>query len=634
MAVVVGARGPNLDLRWRAYLRRFDIEHTFRFAKNTLGWTTPSLRTPEQADRWTWLVAAAYTQLRRARGLVDDLRLPWERPRDPAALTPTRARRGFRQLGAIIGTPASPPKSATPGPGPTDPHRVRIRRPTRDGRQVDAQLSQPDQAPTSSPRRDPNKGTGPSRVRYTSTVRGHRRRTPTWSDFVARRVVQRSLILRSVLEPPVARSKAPAAVTNRRRGFLGVGTRAPRASDTPISVVVIDLLSVSPYATAEFCKHLGQEGVHVSLAAATFSADPDCYRRYPIRQSCIIDVAARILPVRSKRRQLARSAEYVANLLVLLGQWTYKRPDIVHIQWLPLLEALPVEILWMRIVKALGIRIVYTVHNFSPHDDPTVERAKKFVTAYGLADHLVCYSEHVARSVSKLLEDRLVSISTQRTGAVCTSLSIPARVAAEDWLQTAFGIQKGPENRSVVLFCGTLRPYKGIEFLLDAWSMRARNANQLLVIAGDGDHNYVMDLQRRTDSLNRDDLVYIPRRLNWQDLVALHAASDVVVLPYRTISQSAALMFAARFDVAVIATTAGVFSEDLRDGKSALLVEYGDTLALTRSLDAIACSAELRERLAKGLANAYPDSRWRDAAVSTVAIYSSLLDSGAGHEGQ
>lgn len=107
----------DLDLCWRAYLRRFDIEHTYRFAKGTLGWTTPALRTPEQADRWTWLVVAAYTQLRLARGLVEDLRLPWERPREPSLLTPSRVRRGFRQLRATIGTPAHPPKSDTPGPG-------------------------------------------------------------------------------------------------------------------------------------------------------------------------------------------------------------------------------------------------------------------------------------------------------------------------------------------------------------------------------------------------------------------------------------------------------------------------------------------------------------------------------------
>jgi hypothetical protein len=112
-----GPGQPELDLCWRAYLRRFDIEHTFRFAKNTLGWTAPSLQTPGQADRWTWLIVAAYTQLRLARGLVDDMRLPWERPRQPADLTPTRVRRGFRRLRATIGTPASPPKSEKPGPG-------------------------------------------------------------------------------------------------------------------------------------------------------------------------------------------------------------------------------------------------------------------------------------------------------------------------------------------------------------------------------------------------------------------------------------------------------------------------------------------------------------------------------------
>ncbi len=108
---------PDLDVCWRAYLRRFDLEHTFRFVKHTLGWTAPALCTPEQADRWTWLIVAAYTQLRLARGLVADDRLPWERPTDPARLTPTRVRRGFRRLRAMLGTPASPPKYQTAGPG-------------------------------------------------------------------------------------------------------------------------------------------------------------------------------------------------------------------------------------------------------------------------------------------------------------------------------------------------------------------------------------------------------------------------------------------------------------------------------------------------------------------------------------
>ena len=43
-----GAEALDLDTAWRAYLRRFDIEHTFRFIKNTLGWTTPRCAPPNR----------------------------------------------------------------------------------------------------------------------------------------------------------------------------------------------------------------------------------------------------------------------------------------------------------------------------------------------------------------------------------------------------------------------------------------------------------------------------------------------------------------------------------------------------------------------------------------------------------
>jgi hypothetical protein len=111
------AAAADLDVCWRAYLRRFDIEHTFRFAKNTLGWTTPAVRTPEQADLWTWLVIAALTQLRLARPIVADQRLPWERSLPPGELTPNRVRRAFPSTRHIIGTPARPPKPSRAGPG-------------------------------------------------------------------------------------------------------------------------------------------------------------------------------------------------------------------------------------------------------------------------------------------------------------------------------------------------------------------------------------------------------------------------------------------------------------------------------------------------------------------------------------
>jgi hypothetical protein len=112
-----GTPPADVDRLWQAFLRRFDLEHTFRLFKQILGWTTPKIRDPHAADRWTWLIITAHTQLRLARPLADDLRLPWERPVPPGRLTPARVRRGFRNIRATAAQPAGAPKPGKPGPG-------------------------------------------------------------------------------------------------------------------------------------------------------------------------------------------------------------------------------------------------------------------------------------------------------------------------------------------------------------------------------------------------------------------------------------------------------------------------------------------------------------------------------------
>ena len=99
---VTGAPPADVDRLWQAFLRRFDLEHTFRLFKQVLGWTAPKLRDPAAADRWTWLIIACHAQLRLARPLAADLRLPWERPAPPGGLTPARVRRGFRNIHATL----------------------------------------------------------------------------------------------------------------------------------------------------------------------------------------------------------------------------------------------------------------------------------------------------------------------------------------------------------------------------------------------------------------------------------------------------------------------------------------------------------------------------------------------------
>jgi hypothetical protein len=114
-----GPGQPDLAVLWRAYVHRFDLEHTYRFCKQTLNWTTPRVRTPQQADRWTWLVTLAYTQLRLARRSIEDVHLPWEPPQRPdrRLLTAARVRQAFPQLLLTLDTPANAPKPCGRSPG-------------------------------------------------------------------------------------------------------------------------------------------------------------------------------------------------------------------------------------------------------------------------------------------------------------------------------------------------------------------------------------------------------------------------------------------------------------------------------------------------------------------------------------
>lgn len=122
-----GMTSADVDRCWHAFLRRFDLEHTFRLFKLTLGWTVPKVRDPQTADLWTWMIIAAHTQLRLARPLAEDLRRPWERLCEPRRLTPARVRRGFRHLRVKTSRPAGVPKPSRPGPG--RPPGSRNRRP-------------------------------------------------------------------------------------------------------------------------------------------------------------------------------------------------------------------------------------------------------------------------------------------------------------------------------------------------------------------------------------------------------------------------------------------------------------------------------------------------------------------------
>jgi hypothetical protein len=111
----VGERRLPLETVWFKYLRRFGVDHWYRFAKQRLHWTLPNLRTPEQSERWSDLMPLMSWQLWLAKDLVIEHRLPWQSA--TMNLTPGRVAQSMFSVLVEIGTPAQPPKTRGKSPG-------------------------------------------------------------------------------------------------------------------------------------------------------------------------------------------------------------------------------------------------------------------------------------------------------------------------------------------------------------------------------------------------------------------------------------------------------------------------------------------------------------------------------------
>jgi hypothetical protein len=102
-----------------------------RFAKQRLHWTKPQLSTPEQAQRWSDLMALLTWQLWLAPPLVTDCPLPWQKSLPVESLTPGRGAQSLAPILAVIGSPAPEPKPRGKSPGWTEgkKRRPKIRYP-------------------------------------------------------------------------------------------------------------------------------------------------------------------------------------------------------------------------------------------------------------------------------------------------------------------------------------------------------------------------------------------------------------------------------------------------------------------------------------------------------------------------
>src|SRR4051812_959574 len=182
--------------------------------------------------------------------------------------------------------------------------------------------------------------------------------------------------------------------------------------------------------------------------------------------------------------------------------------DVVHFQWLS------VQALDAHLLPPVHPRVL-TAHDVLPREPKPSQLAGQR-KLYERMDALVVHSEHGAARLRDELGLDPARVHVIAHGALNGLTEQPPGVAPP----AEFGEPRGP----VVLFFGLLRPYKGVDVLLDAWRRTDRPAGAQLWIAG---------MPRMDVSGIRGEGVKTALRfVSGSELAGAFRAADLVVLPY------------------------------------------------------------------------------------------------------
>lgn len=319
-------------------------------------------------------------------------------------------------------------------------------------------------------------------------------------------------------------------------------------------------------------------------------------------------------------RKGLKAAEYLLNLASFYLRYLRRPAAVIHYQWLPFLEVWPaLELAHLRWAQSQGARIVHTVHNILPHDTGRTHEAA-YREAYRLADGLICHTRETRRTLIDHFDVASSSITVIPHGVL----------TRRDWSGTRHEARQriqATDEETVVLFFGRIRKYKGCRFLLNAWKQLAdQTDNARLILAGSGPADLLDDIRQQIATLGLEasvetHLYFVPD----DELALLVEAADVLVYPYKAITQSGALLLGMQSETAIVATQVGGIAETLRDDATGLLVEYGDEDALAGALAALVSDPARRSQLARRAKHdAETAFAWDTIAEQTLRWYAEV----------
>ena len=368
-----------------------------------------------------------------------------------------------------------------------------------------------------------------------------------------------------------------------------------------MKVQLVDPSAFTPPYDRSLCAALAGAGVDVRLVTSRFLYGPVPESAGYEVEEAFYRRSAR-LGLGSRLRLPAKLAEHVPDML--RQRRRVREAQLVHWQWLtlPRLD---------RFLIGRGTPKVLTLHYPLPSAGSrrALATQRRILTGF---DAVISHSEHGARRLSAEVGLDPARIEVIPHGA----FDYLTRLPAEQPLPPELAAVDGP----VILFFGLLRPYKGLDTLLEAF---AGLKGAELWIAGMP--RMPMAPLETAAARARGRVRFVPRFIADPEIPAYFRRADLIVLPYREIEQSGVLYTALAFGKPILLTSVGGFTEVAGQG-AARAVPPNDPDAFAEAMEELVADPGKRAELAAAAQAAATGSySWERIASRTAELYATLV---------
>jgi len=333
---------------------------------------------------------------------------------------------------------------------------------------------------------------------------------------------------------------------------------------------------------------------------------------------------------RRKVARIARLLRYLIAYAMLLRYAAQATPRIFHILWNNRFQLFDRTLL-MLYYRMLGKRIVLTAHNVNTAKRDGKDTALNRLTLaaqYKLVDHIFVHTNAMRDALLREygVEERAVTVIP-----FGINNSVPNTLLSSSAAKQQLGIGAAEK---VLLFFGGIRPYKGLEYLAEAFRVLAcEDPRYKLIIAGEPKREAVQYWRDIEQTLARDpscgrvilNITYIDDA----DAEIYFKAADLAVLPYTQVYQSGVLFLSYSFGTPVVVTDVGAFRDDVIPGETGYVCSPCDTTGLAQAIRNYFASdlyRNLEGRRSWIRTFAEQRNSWAVVSQKTVDVYRELLE--------